>query len=69
MFIVRFTGDEAELGIIRVGQFMKVQVVLNPRVHLVTGSILLWRLTYCSKHDLNVWLFALLFLPEGSVSH
>ncbi|KAL9347822.1 hypothetical protein Peur_059188 [Populus x canadensis] len=31
----KFAGDEAELGIIRAGSFMKVQVVLNPRVHLV----------------------------------
>lgn len=39
MFNVRFTGDEAELGIIRGGQSMKVQVVLNPRVHLVPYHI------------------------------
>ncbi|XP_011033618.1 PREDICTED: protease Do-like 2, chloroplastic [Populus euphratica] len=31
----KFAGDEAELGIIRAGSFMKVKVVLNPRVHLV----------------------------------
>ncbi|KAG6785114.1 hypothetical protein POTOM_010837 [Populus tomentosa] len=31
----RFTGDVAELGIIRAGSFMKVKVVLNPRVNLV----------------------------------
>ncbi|KAH6796469.1 DEGP protease 2 [Perilla frutescens var. hirtella] len=35
----KFTGDEAELGIIRGGQLMKVQVVLNPRVHLVPYHI------------------------------
>lgn len=32
---VRFTGDVAELGIIRGGQFTKVQVTLHTRVHLV----------------------------------
>lgn len=31
----RFAGDVAELGIIRAGKPMKVQAVLNPRVHLV----------------------------------
>ncbi|KAJ6723495.1 hypothetical protein OIU74_007960 [Salix koriyanagi] len=31
----KFAGDVAELGIIRAGSFMKVQAVLNPRVHLV----------------------------------
>ncbi|KAJ7009144.1 protease Do-like 2 [Populus alba x Populus x berolinensis] len=31
----RFTGDVAELGIIRAGSFIKVKVVLNPRVNLV----------------------------------
>ncbi|XP_061968723.1 protease Do-like 2, chloroplastic isoform X2 [Populus nigra] len=31
----KFTGDVAELGIIRAGSFMKVKVVLNPRVNLV----------------------------------
>ncbi|KAJ6729507.1 PROTEASE DO-LIKE 2 CHLOROPLASTIC [Salix viminalis] len=31
----KFAGDVAELGIIRAGSFMKVKVVLNPRVHLV----------------------------------
>ncbi|CAI0447778.1 unnamed protein product [Linum tenue] len=31
----KYAGDVAELGIIRNGQSMKVQVVLNPRVHLV----------------------------------
>lgn len=35
-FLYRFAGDVAELGIIRAGSFMKVKVVLNPRVHLVT---------------------------------
>ncbi|KAG8389423.1 hypothetical protein BUALT_Bualt02G0228000 [Buddleja alternifolia] len=35
----KFTGDEAELGIIRGGQFMKVQVILNTRVHLVPYHI------------------------------
>ncbi|KAG8370674.1 hypothetical protein BUALT_Bualt13G0007800 [Buddleja alternifolia] len=35
----KFTGDVAELGIIRGGQFMKVEVVLNPRVHLVPYHI------------------------------
>ncbi|KAL0437573.1 UNVERIFIED_CONTAM: Protease Do-like 2, chloroplastic [Sesamum radiatum] len=35
----RFTGDVANIGIIRGGQFMKVQVVLNPRVHLVPYHI------------------------------
>ncbi|KAH9730191.1 protease Do-like 2 [Citrus sinensis] len=32
-------GDVAELGIIRAGTFMKVKVVLNPRVHLVPYHI------------------------------
>ncbi|KAL0459610.1 UNVERIFIED_CONTAM: Protease Do-like 2, chloroplastic [Sesamum latifolium] len=32
-------GDEAELGIIRGGQFMKVQVILDTRVHLVPYHI------------------------------
>ncbi|CAL1388912.1 unnamed protein product [Linum trigynum] len=31
----KFAGDVAELGIIRNGESMQVQVVLNPRVHLV----------------------------------
>ncbi|KAH6765364.1 DEGP protease 2 [Perilla frutescens var. hirtella] len=31
----KFTGDVAELGIIRGGQFMQVQVTLDTRVHLV----------------------------------
>uniref|UniRef100_A0A2N9GTL8 Protease Do-like PDZ domain-containing protein n=1 Tax=Fagus sylvatica TaxID=28930 RepID=A0A2N9GTL8_FAGSY len=31
----KFAGDVAELGIIRAGKFMKVQAVLNPRVHLL----------------------------------
>ncbi|XP_073052118.1 protease Do-like 2, chloroplastic [Primulina eburnea] len=35
----KFTGDVAELGIIRGGKSMKVQVVLNPRVHLVPFHI------------------------------
>ncbi|KAL7112765.1 hypothetical protein ACP275_04G022300 [Erythranthe tilingii] len=35
----KFTGDAAELGIIRNGQFMKVQVILNTRVHLVPYHI------------------------------
>ncbi|CAL5357572.1 unnamed protein product [Camellia sinensis] len=35
----KFAGDVAELGIIRAGEFMKVQAVLNPRVHLVPYHI------------------------------
>ncbi|KZV41908.1 protease Do-like 2, chloroplastic [Dorcoceras hygrometricum] len=35
----KFTGDVSELGIIRGGNSMKVQVVLNPRVHLVPYHI------------------------------
>ena len=35
IFLHRFAGDVAELGIIRAGSFMTVKVVLNPRVHLV----------------------------------
>ncbi|OMO77851.1 Peptidase S1 [Corchorus capsularis] len=35
----KFAGDVAELGIIRKGKSMKVQVVLNPRVHLVPYHI------------------------------
>ncbi|XP_043711779.1 protease Do-like 2, chloroplastic isoform X2 [Telopea speciosissima] len=35
----KFAGDVAELGIIRKGSFMKVQTVLNPRVHLVPFHI------------------------------
>ncbi|CAA2996822.1 protease Do-like 2, chloroplastic [Olea europaea subsp. europaea] len=35
----KFSGDVAELGIIRGGQFMKVQAILNPRVHLVPYHI------------------------------
>ncbi|KAF8394501.1 hypothetical protein HHK36_020711 [Tetracentron sinense] len=35
----KFAGDVAELGIIREGAFMKVQTVLNPRVHLVPYHI------------------------------
>ncbi|XP_021279605.1 protease Do-like 2, chloroplastic isoform X2 [Herrania umbratica] len=35
----KFAGDVAELGIVRAGRFMKVQVVLNPRVHLVPYHI------------------------------
>lgn len=42
MINVRFTGDTAELGIIRGGQFMKVQVILNTRVHLVTQTFFYW---------------------------
>ncbi|WRX10763.1 PDZ domain - like 1 [Theobroma cacao] len=35
----KFAGDVAELGIVRAGRFMKVQVVLNRRVHLVPYHI------------------------------
>ncbi|KAB1997200.1 hypothetical protein ERO13_D12G008301v2 [Gossypium hirsutum] len=35
----KFAGDVAELGIIRAGKLMKVQVALNPRVHLVPYHI------------------------------
>ncbi|PHU22157.1 Protease Do-like 2, chloroplastic [Capsicum chinense] len=35
----KFTGDVAELGIIRAGEFLKVQAVLKPRVHLVPYHI------------------------------
>ncbi|KAL5561572.1 hypothetical protein UlMin_031319 [Ulmus minor] len=35
----KFAGDVAELGIIRAGEYMKVQVVLRPRVHLVPYHI------------------------------
>ncbi|KAL5701457.1 Protease Do-like 2 [Ranunculus cassubicifolius] len=35
----KFAGDVAEIGIIRKGTFMKVQTVLNPRVHLVPYHI------------------------------
>lgn len=35
ILLYRFAGDVAELGIIRAGKFIKVQVALNPRVHLV----------------------------------
>ncbi|CAN4091462.1 unnamed protein product [Withania somnifera] len=35
----KFTGDVAELGIIRSGEFLKVQAVLKPRVHLVPYHI------------------------------
>ncbi|KAG2697270.1 hypothetical protein I3760_07G098700 [Carya illinoinensis] len=35
----KFAGDVAELGIIRAGKSMKVQAVLNPRVHLVPYHI------------------------------
>lgn len=38
MFRIRFAGDVAELGIIRGGALMKVQAVLNPRVHLVCNE-------------------------------
>ncbi|KAG9154134.1 hypothetical protein Leryth_000623 [Lithospermum erythrorhizon] len=38
-FYYRFAGDIAELGIIRSGTFMKVQVVLDPRVNLVPYHI------------------------------
>ncbi|KAG0475735.1 hypothetical protein HPP92_015421 [Vanilla planifolia] len=31
----KFSGDSAELGIIRDGSYMKVQTILQPRVHLV----------------------------------
>ncbi|KVI03906.1 PDZ domain-containing protein [Cynara cardunculus var. scolymus] len=35
----KFTGDIAELGIIRAGTFMKVQTAMNPRIHLVPYHI------------------------------
>ncbi|XP_047307811.1 protease Do-like 2, chloroplastic [Impatiens glandulifera] len=35
----KYAGDVSELGIIRAGEFMKVQAVLNPRVHLVPYHI------------------------------
>ncbi|XP_043720027.1 protease Do-like 2, chloroplastic isoform X2 [Telopea speciosissima] len=35
----KFAGDVAELGIIRKGTSMKVQTILNPRVHLVPYHI------------------------------
>lgn len=35
----KFTGDIAEVGIIRAGAFIKVQTAMNPRVHLVPYHI------------------------------
>ncbi|KNA12643.1 hypothetical protein SOVF_124150 isoform A [Spinacia oleracea] len=35
----KFSGDQVELGIIRNGDHMKVQTILNPRVHLVPFNI------------------------------
>ncbi|KAI3923050.1 hypothetical protein MKW92_006981 [Papaver armeniacum] len=35
----KFAGDTVEIGIIRKGTFMKVQTVVNPRVHLVPYHI------------------------------
>lgn len=35
----KFTGDEAELGIIRAGAFMKIKVVVKPRLQLVPDYI------------------------------
>ncbi|KAK9733615.1 hypothetical protein RND81_04G078900 [Saponaria officinalis] len=35
----KFSGDSVELGIIRNGTLMKIQTVLNPRVHLVPYHI------------------------------
>ncbi|KAL9235805.1 hypothetical protein vseg_010540 [Gypsophila vaccaria] len=35
----KFSGDSVELGIIRNGSLMKIQTVLNPRVHLVPYHI------------------------------
>ncbi|CAN0899066.1 Protease Do-like 2, chloroplastic, partial [Linum grandiflorum] len=35
----KFAGDVAELGVIRGGELMKVEVALNPRVHLVPYHI------------------------------
>ncbi|KAF3663411.1 Protease Do-like 2, chloroplastic, partial [Capsicum annuum] len=35
----KFAGDSVEVGIIRAGEFMKVQAVLKPRVHLVPYHI------------------------------
>lgn len=35
ILVYRFAGDVTELGIIRAGKLMRVNVVLNPRVHLV----------------------------------
>ncbi|KAF7848292.1 hypothetical protein BT93_L2121 [Corymbia citriodora subsp. variegata] len=35
----KFAGDVVQLGIIRRGEFMKVPVILNPRVHLVPYHI------------------------------
>lgn len=35
ILVYRFAGDVAELGIIRAGKLMGVNVILNPRVHLV----------------------------------
>ncbi|KAF7152262.1 hypothetical protein RHSIM_Rhsim01G0280000 [Rhododendron simsii] len=43
---IRFAGDVAELGIIRGGALMKVQAVLNPRVHLVCNEKLLCIVPY-----------------------
>lgn len=40
MLLHRFAGDMAELGIIRAGAFMTLQVVLNPRIHLVCYYLL-----------------------------
>ncbi|KAG0474142.1 hypothetical protein HPP92_015999 [Vanilla planifolia] len=34
----KFSGDSAELGIIRDGSYMKVQTILQPRVHLVLAN-------------------------------
>lgn len=66
MFNFRFTGDEAELGIIRGGQSMKVQVVLNPRVHLVRKSILWWGIISYTVYILIIYSS---YIPEGSISH
>ena len=50
MVLNRFSGDTAELGIIREGTFMKTKVVLNSRVHLVCDINEFWyqsSLWYC----------------------
>ncbi|KAJ0791120.1 putative protease Do-like, PDZ domain-containing protein [Helianthus annuus] len=39
VMLYRFTGDIAEVGIIRSGAFMKVHTAMNPRVHLVPYHI------------------------------
>lgn len=50
IFCIRFSGDVAELGIIRDGTYIRVQTVLETRVHLVSSRTFI--VTYLINVDI-----------------